>query len=110
MLGREGGNYDATSGSLAFQDLQKAHTETIIPVSDADMDSRHAFKTMDDIISHRNRQDIVPLTLEESNQTLQGLQRAEDESATRRAFRLVKESEDVARKSQTFWKGLQRLK
>jgi hypothetical protein len=116
LCGEDGsgdGAYDSaghSSGSVAYQDLRKAHTETMIPVSDADFASHKAFGSVDEMRRHRTEQDTAPLSAEESRQQLHDQSTREDESATRRAYRLTKEVEEAEKRSQQFWKNLRMLK
>jgi hypothetical protein len=98
-------------GGIAFQDLRKAHTETMIPVSDLDFTNRKTFQSVDEMRRYRGCQDSMgPMSQDESNHILNNDSRREDENATRRAFRLTKESEESEKKSQQFWKNLRMLK
>lgn len=112
-LGGSGGDvYDSTgnSGGVGYQDLRKAHTETMIPVSDADLARRKAFGSVDEMRRHRTGQDTSPLSAAESRQQLSNHSAREDESAMRRAYRLTKEVEEAEKRSQQFWKNLRMLK
>lgn len=111
-LGREGGNYDSgfSSGGLTYQDLHKAHTESVIPVSEKDLEGRHIFSSMDEMKQYRNRQETAPMTVEESKRMLEGKSKKDDENATRRAYKLAKESEEAKKRTDGFWKNLRLLK
>ena len=111
--GGEGGVYDSaghSGGGVAYQDLRKAHTETMIPVSDADLARRKAFGSVDEMRRYRTGQDTAPLSAAEARQQLSEQSVREDESATRRAYRLTKEVEEAEKRSQQFWKNLRMLK
>jgi hypothetical protein len=111
-LGGSSDTYDSvgSSSGVGYQDLRKAHTETMIPVSDADLAQRKTFGSVDEIRRHRTSQNIVPLSTEESHRMLSEQTSREDENAVRRAFRLTKEVEESERRSQQFWKNLRMLK
>jgi hypothetical protein len=112
-LGGDGGGvYDSggNSGGVAYQDLRKAHTETMIPVSDADLARRKAFGSVDEMRRYRTGQDTAPLSAAKSRQQLSEQSVREDESATRRAYRLTKEVEEAEKRSQQFWKNMRMLK
>jgi hypothetical protein len=111
--GGGGGVYDSggnSGGGVAYQDLRKAHTETMIPVSDADLARRKAFGSVDEMRRYRTGQDTVPLSAAESRQQLSEQSAREDENATQRAYRLTKEVEEAEKRSQQFWKNLRMLK
>jgi len=95
---------------LPFQDLQKAHTETVIPVTDEDYDNVPKFKNVNEYLSHRNKVDIKPLSEQQAQQYLNQQNDRESEKAVRRAYELAKQSEMAKQKSQSFWGNLQFLK
>lgn len=100
--------FDGGSGSLVYQDLQKAHTETIIPVDESDLDSIRTFKSVDEMQNYRHTQNLI-IDPEEQEKTLRMQTREDSENATRRAYKLAKQSEEVSAKSQMFWKNLRLL-
>ena len=112
LCGSEGGVYDSTGNSsgIAYQDLRKAHTETMIPVSDTDLARRKAFGSVDEMRRYRTGQDTTPLSETESRQQLSNKSAVEDENAIRRAYRLTKQVEESEKRTQQFWKNLRMLK
>ena len=94
---------------LPFQDLQKAHTDTVIPVTDEDYDNVPKFKNVNEYLNHRNKVDIKPLSEQQSQQYLNQQNDRESEKAVRRAYELAKQSEIAKQKSQSFWGNLQFL-
>jgi hypothetical protein len=94
---------------LPFQDLQKAHTETVIPVTDEDYNNVPKFKNVNEYLNHRNKADIKPLSEQQSQQYLNQQNDRESEKAVRRAYELAKQSEIAKQKSQSFWGNLQFL-
>lgn len=108
-LGGSGGMYDSQCGSLAFQDLRKAHTETIIPVSEDMVNDRYNYKNMNDAVEQRGKQDIAPLSLEESRKQLKADSAKQDSNATERAYNLAKQTEEASKRMSDFWGGLKLL-
>ena len=110
-LTREGpGEFNSDLFSrLPFQDLQKAHTETVIPVTDEDYDNIPKFKNVNEYLNHRNKVDITPLSEQQSQQYLNQQNDRESEKAVRRAYELAKQSELAKQKSQDFWGNIQFL-
>jgi hypothetical protein len=94
---------------LPFQDLQKAHTETVIPVTDEDYDNVPKFKNVNEYLSHRNKVDIKPLSEQQAQQYLNQRNEKESEKAVRRAYELAKQSEIAKQKNQEFWGNIQFL-
>jgi hypothetical protein len=94
---------------LPFQDLQKAHTETVIPVTDEDYDNIPKFKNVNEYLNHRNKVDITPLSEQQAQQYLNQQNDKDSEKAVRRAYELAKQSEMAKQKNQEFWGNIQFL-
>jgi len=88
---------------LGFQDLYKAHTETVIPVTEEDYENKQKFRSVNEYQSYRNNQDTKPLSEQQAMQYLNQKNEKEEEKAVRRAYELAKQ------KNQEFWSGLQLL-
>jgi hypothetical protein len=94
---------------LGFQDLYKAHTETVIPVTEEDYEQKQKFRSVNDYQSYRNNQDTKPLSEVQAQQYLNQRNAKEEEKAVRRAYELAKQTELAKQKNQEFWSGLQLL-
>lgn len=95
--------------SLPYQDLQKAHVETVIPVTYEDYEKREKFGSVNDIIAHRGRQDMKPLSEQQAKKYLSNRAKNEEETSVRRAYNLVKQTELAEKKQQEFWSSIQLL-
>jgi len=105
------GTYDSGLFSgLGFQDLYKAHTETVIPVTEEDYEQKQKFGSVNEYMSYRNNQDTKPLSEQQAEQYLKQRNEKEEERAIRRAYELAKQTEMAKQKNQEFWSGLQLLK
>jgi hypothetical protein len=93
--------------SLSYQDLQKAHTESIIPITIEDYENKQKFENVNDFISFRNNQNIQPML--EGEQYLNEQKRKEEEISIRVAFHLAKQTEQVKQNNDLFWKNFQLL-
>ena len=103
--------YDSDMFSqLSYQDLHKAHTQSVIPVTEEDYHSKQKFNTVNEYMSYRSQQDTKPLSEQQALQYLKNRTNAEDVTATRRAYQLAKEAEIVKQREQDFWSGIQMLK
>ena len=58
--------------------------------------------------NYRHTQNLI-IDPEEQEKTLRMQTREDSENATRRAYKLAKQSEEVSAKSQMFWKNLRLL-
>lgn len=96
--------------SLQYEDLHKAHTESLIPVTEEeDFNKKHQFHSLDELKQHRNSQNIVPLSEQQAKQYLTNRVKLEDEKSVRVAYDLQKQLEQSKQKSTLFWKNLQLL-
>ena len=105
--GGSGGGYDLTrerpqeysSGifdSLKYEDLKKAHTETVIPVTEEDYYKTRRFNTVNELQTFRDqsRRDLYSQTNPaEQKQMYEQSRIRQEEEDTRRAFILAKQDE-----------------
>ena len=96
--------------SLAYQDLQKAHEETVIPVTYKDYEKREKFTNVNEYISHRGLQDTKPLSERHAMEYLANRNKNDEESSVRRAYDLAKQTEMAKKKQQEFWSSIHLLK
>jgi len=105
------GSYDSgLFSSLAYQDLQKAHEESIIPITNRDYEEREKFASVNEYVIHRDSQMTNPLTEEEADKYFKIRDRNDEELSVRRALDLAKQTEIVKKKQEDFWKSIQLLK
>ena len=95
---------------LKYEDLKKAHTETLIPVTKDDMEMRPKFSDLDSYKRHRSSDKISPLSLNEARNYLS--KKAEEEGKVNmcRAFKMYKQDEDMERARDQWWKHIKQLK
>lgn len=104
-------NFDSgLFSSLQYQDVYKAHTETVIPITEEDYHSREKFSSVNDYMAFRNGQNMKPLSEQQATQYLDQRAKKEEEMATSRAYQLAKQTEEAQKKNQHFWSGLQKIK
>ena len=104
-------SYDSGMFSqLSFQDLHKAHTQSVIPVTEDDYHSKQKFNSVNEYSTFRAKQDTKPLSEQQALQYLQNRTRTDDEKATKRAYQLAKEAEIIKKREQDFWSSIQLLK
>jgi hypothetical protein len=95
--------------SLPFQDLQKAHTETVIPVTNDDYERKKKFHSVNEMNSYRQSQDITPLSEKQALDFLKRKEKYEEESSLQTAYHLAKQTEEAKKKEKEFWSGIQLL-
>ena len=103
----DGGGYDLTRerpqeyssgifGNLRYEDLKKAHTETVIPVTEEDYYKTRRFNTVNELQTFRDqtRRDMHRMTTKEEQEHIyQQSRMRQEEEDTRRAFILAKQDE-----------------
>ena len=95
---------------LAYEDLKKAHTETVVPVTRDDFENQKKFKSIDAYKRHREQQNTAPSSLQQSREYLKKREAQGKEGDTKRIFSIIKKDEEVEKSSQKWWGHLQRLK
>jgi hypothetical protein len=105
--GGAGGGYDLTRerpqeyssgifGNLRYEDLKKAHTETVIPVTEEDYYNTKRFNSINELQTFRDqsRRDLYKQTSkQEQEQIYEQTRMRQEEEDTRRAFILAKQDE-----------------
>jgi hypothetical protein len=102
------GNEDIFS-RMPYEDLKRAHTETVVPVTSEDYHAKdkYTFSQMQDV---RSSQNTTPMTQEESIRHLQSKEADETGIASRRAFELAKQDEIGRKFTQRWWGGIRNIR
>lgn len=96
--------------SLQYEDLKKAHVESVVPVTIKDYEERKKFKNEDDFRRYRDEKEYMsPLSIEKSNEYLQKRQSLQDKVDINRAFKLAKQDEEVRTLHQKWMSGIQQI-
>ena len=101
---------DYSSGLFSkfqYEDLKKAHEESIIPVTNEDNISNYS--SYDDIKFKRTQQSIVPMKNEEANKYLNKSKEDENNISSMRAYHLFKQDEINKKNNDKFWNNLKQL-
>ena len=103
-------NYSSKMFSkLPYEDFKKAHTETVVPVTQEDFANRKKFDTVESYKRHRESQDVAPPSLQQSQHYLAERSKHESELNSHRAFSIIKRDEELERCNDRWWANLQRL-
>ena len=94
---------------LPYEDLRKAHTETVVPVSANDYNKVLKFNNVETLRQHRHSQNIKPLTEGEASNFMSDREKMEDQKSTKLAYKLTREEEKTAEASKTWWGNLRLL-
>ena len=102
----ESGNNDSSLfDSLTYTDLKKAHTESLIPVSNEDFNQIRTFHSIDEYKRYRNNDE---LQFESKFNT--ELVFDDEEKTNSRAFNLAKQAEESNKRNKLFLKEFRLLK
>ena len=91
---------------LPYEDLRKAHTETVVPVTQEDYHNMPKFKNLNDLHSYRDSQDITPLSQTHASQYLANKNRLNEHKSSINAYKLAKQLEEAKKKQDTYWAGI----
>jgi hypothetical protein len=94
---------------LAYEDLKKAHTETVVPVTHDDYLKKEKYSNMEDIKMARSRQNINPLSEQHSKAILNKKNYSSEKVATNLAYDLLKQEEEAKRLNERWWRNLKQL-
>lgn len=93
---------------LQYEDLKRAHTETVVPVTHEDFINRKHFNNQDDLIRYRKQNETL-LTQEQSNQCLNQKKQEEHAQNIKRAFKMAKQYEQSQQLNNEWWSNLRYL-
>ena len=116
-----GGGYDLTRSKpdeyssdifskLQYDDLRKAHTETVVPVTHEDYLRKKKYSSVDSLRKDREANNPGMLSLQQSKELLRGRKSKEQMGNTQRAFKILKREEEISRANKDWWKELRTLK
>jgi len=95
---------------LQYEDLKKAHTQNVVPVTREDFEKRKQYKSVDEFRRHRTQEEVTPLSLQQSREYLRKREERGQVGDTRRIFSIIKRDEEVQKNSEKWWGNLRRLK
>lgn len=92
--------------NLKYDDLKKAYTETVVPVTNEDYENVRKFKNTDDYKKFRCSQNLNPLCEKQALQYLESKEKLENTETTIRGYKLAKQSEKIINKRTLFISSL----
>ena len=101
---------DYSSGLFSkfqYEDLKKAHEESIIPVTNED--NINNYSSYDDIKFKRTQQSIAPMKNDDANKYLNKSKEDENNISCMRAYNLYKQDEINKKNNEKFWNNLKQL-
>ncbi len=94
---------------LQYEDLKKAHTETVVPVTHDDYLNKEKYSSMEEIKSARSSQNIKPMSKRRSKAMLNKKNYSSEKVATNLAYDLLKQEEEAKRLNERWWRNLKQL-
>ena len=94
---------------LQYEDLKKANTETVVPVTHDDYLNKEKYSSMEEIKSARSRQNIKPMSKRRSKALLNKKNYSSEKVATNLAYDLLKQEEEAKRLNERWWRNLKQL-
>ena len=91
-----------------FEDLRKAHEESVVPVTEEDFKPR--YNSFDDIRFQRGQQNLNPLSDREARDYLNASHSKDNAVSARRAYNLVKQQQEAEKANNKWWSSLKTLK
>ena len=95
--------------NLHYEDLKKAYTETIIPVTIDDYNNTQKFKSVDEYKSYRSSQNIVPLSEKQAHDYLNNKAKMESSETTFRAYKLANQGDVMRKRQDDFWSNIMKI-
>lgn len=99
----------ALFSSLQYEDLKKAHVESVIPVTHEDYLARPKFKNVLEMQADPAYNDTKPLSLDQSKEYLQQRQSYQAQNDVHRAYKLAKQDEIVRKANQGWMSGFKQI-
>tara|TARA_B110000444_G_scaffold253235_1_gene283751 strand:- start:2349 stop:3242 length:894 start_codon:yes stop_codon:yes gene_type:complete len=94
---------------LPYEDLKRAHTETVVPVTKEDFENRKKYNNVNELKEYRKNQKVEAYSEKQSKMLLEKKRDMESEMAVHTAYNLMKESEAAERSNNDWWKSLKQL-
>lgn len=108
LIYEEPDNYDADLFSnLSFQDLKKAHVQSVLPVTQEDFNTVKQFNNINDAISYRKQEETSYKLL--NNYDKKKLHNNKEEEM-HKYYELMKQTEKAEEYNKKFWSKLQSIK
>jgi hypothetical protein len=94
---------------LKYEDLKKAHVETVVPVTEQDFTDKKRFDNVEQYLRYREQNKGKVMNKVESTQYLNNLSMKREEIGTQRAYNLLMEEKEMEKRNNLWWKNLKLL-
>ena len=107
------GNYGSSMfDKLQFEDVRKAHCESVIPVTEEDFHNRKKYTNIDELNRERT-QDMVQNSdrwLSSHESMLKNTHSQDEDINIQRAYKLMNQDETIRENHEKFWSDMKRIK
>ena len=94
---------------LKYEDLKRAHKETVVPVTEEDFTNKKRFDNVEQYLKYRESQKGKVLDLNESKNILHNRSMENEKVSTQRAYNLLMEDKTMHERNKLWWKNLKLL-
>jgi len=94
---------------LQYDDLKKAHTESVVPVTIDDYNNRKKYNNINELQNARSNEDTSPLSLNQAKQYLNTRKELEDKNDIERAYKLARQEEEAKKINNNWWSKIKQL-
>ena len=94
---------------LPYEDLKKAHTETVVPVSNVGFKNKDTYTQYQHMKTNRDMR-IGVLSMEESRKKLNENNIKDNTRNMKRAYNLIKQNDAIKRSNDIWWSSIRQLK
>ena len=103
-------NYSSSLFSnLQYEDLRKAHVESVIPVTQEDYHQKQKFRNVDELQRYNASQNNTPFSLAQANEYLNNRNDTQNKNDVNRAFKLAKQDEESRKANMSWMSGFKQL-
>ena len=95
---------------LKYEDLKKAHVETVVPVTEEDFTNKKRFDNVEQYLNYREKTKGKVLNKMESKKILNDRENSNEKLGANRAYNLLMEDRQNNKRNKLWWKNLQLLK
>jgi hypothetical protein len=99
----------ALFSQLGYEDLKKAHVESVIPVTNEDYLRRPKYRTVDEFQRSNTYQDTTPMAVAQARAYLAEKNYGESKNDVNRAFTLAKQDEEARKKKEELMRNFKKL-
>ena len=95
---------------LKYEDLKKAHVETVVPVTEEDFTNKKRFDNVEQYLRYREKTKGAVLNKVESKKILHNRENTNEKLGANRAYNMLMEDKKNEERNKLWWKNLQLLK